>query len=73
MQSLPKRGAQTLLAAAGQAGLANVTGKLADGATAGASSAGKPAAALASTLGLPGSLPRIGAEVPPSLPKTSVL
>jgi len=81
VQSLPKGGAQALLAPAGQAAMANVAGNLAgklpDGATAldayGALSAGKPAAAVASTLGLPGSLPRIGAEVPPSPPKKSVI
>jgi len=77
VQSLPKGGAQTLLAPIGQAALANVAGKLPGGATAldtyGAFSAGKPAAAVASTLGLPGSLPRIGSELPPSIPKKSVI
>jgi type VI secretion system secreted protein VgrG len=66
-----------LLAPVGQAGMANVAGKLPGGATAlntyGALSAGRPAAAVASTLSLPGSLPRIGAEVPPSIPKKSVI
>jgi type VI secretion system secreted protein VgrG len=57
VQSLPKGGAQALLAPVGQAGMATVAGKLPGGA---------PAAAVASALGLPGSLPRIGAEVPPS-------
>ena len=73
VQSLPKGGAQALLAAAGSAALANVAGKLAGGATAGASSAGEPAAAVASIVGLPGALPRIGADVPPSIPKKSVI
>ena len=73
VQSLPKGGANALLAAAGPAALANVAGKLAGGATAGASSAGKPAAAVASIVGLPGALPRIGAEAPPSIPKKSVI
>jgi type VI secretion system secreted protein VgrG len=52
VQSLQKGGAQALLAPIGQAALN----------TYGASIAGKSAAAVASTLGLPGSLPRIGAE-----------
>ena len=73
VQSLPKGGAQALLAAAGPAALANVAGKLAGGATAGASSAGKPAVAVASIVGLPGALPRIGADVPPSIPKKSAI
>lgn len=72
VQSLPKGGAQALLAAAGQvAPLANVATKLPGGATAGASSTGKPAA-VASIVGLPGALPR-SAEVPPSIPKKSVI
>ena len=41
--------------------------------TYGALSAGKPAAAVAPTLGVPGSLPSIGAEVPPSILKKSVI
>lgn len=73
VQSLPKGGAQALLAAAGPAALANVAGKLVGGATAGASSAGKPAAAIASVVGLPGALPRIGDEAPPLIPKKSVV
>jgi type VI secretion system secreted protein VgrG len=81
VQSLQKGGAQALLASVGQGALANVAGnlagKFAGGATAlntyGASSAGKPAAAVASTFGVPGSLPRIGAEVPPAIPKKSVI
>ncbi|MFC0252737.1 type VI secretion system Vgr family protein [Massilia consociata] len=77
VQSLPKGGAQALLAPVGQAAMANMAGKLPGGATAldtyGAFNAGKPAAAVASTFGLPGSLPRIGAEVPPSIPKKSVI
>jgi type VI secretion system secreted protein VgrG len=77
VQSLQKGGAQALLAPVGQAALANLAGKLPGGATAlntyGASSAAKPAAAVASTLGLPGSLPRIGPEVAPSIPKKSVI
>jgi type VI secretion system secreted protein VgrG len=58
VQSLPKGGAQALLASVGRAGMSN---------------AGKPAAAVASTLGLPGSLPHIGAEVPLSISKKSVI
>jgi len=73
VQLLPKGGAHALLSSAGQAGMANVVGKLPGGArvlhTYGASSADKPAGAVASTVGLPGSLPRIGAEVPSSIPK----
>jgi type VI secretion system secreted protein VgrG len=64
VQSLQKGGAQALLAPVGQAGMANVAGKLPSGA---------PAAAVASALGLPGSLPRIGAEVPPSSLKKTVI
>jgi type VI secretion system secreted protein VgrG len=77
VQSLQKGGARALLAPVGQAGMGNLAGKLPGGATAfntyGASSAAKPAAAVASALGLPGSLPRIGAEVPLSIPKKSVI
>jgi len=73
VQSLPKGGAQALLAAAGLPAVANVATKLLGGATAGASSAGKPAADAASIVGLPGSLPRIGAEMPPSILKKSVI
>lgn len=58
VQSLKNGGAQALLAPVAQAGMANVAGKLASGATA---------------PGLPGSLPRIGADVPPSIPKQSVI
>jgi type VI secretion system secreted protein VgrG len=65
VQSLQKGGAQALLAPVGQAGMANVAGKLPGGAPA--------AAAVASALGLPGSLPRIGAEVPPSTLKKTVI
>ena len=76
-QALQKGGAQALLAPVGQAALANVAGKLPGAATAmhtyGALSAGKPAAAVASTLGLPGSLPRIDAEVPSSILKNSIV
>jgi len=72
VQSLPNGGAQALLAAAGQAALANVATKLSSGATAGASSAGKPAA-VASIVGLPGSLPRVGADVPTLIPKKTVI
>jgi type VI secretion system secreted protein VgrG len=68
VQSLPKGGAQALLAAAGQAALANVAAKVPGG----AASTGKPAAAVASIVGLPGALPR-SAEVPPSIPKKSVI
>jgi type VI secretion system secreted protein VgrG len=63
VQSLPKGGAQALLAPVGQAGMANVAGKLPGGAL----------AAAASALGLPGSLPRIGAEVPSSPLKKTVV
>ncbi len=63
VRSLQKGGAQALLAPIGHATL-NAYG---------ASSPGKPTAAVASTLGLPGSLPRIGAEVPPSTLKTSTV
>ena len=58
VQSLKNGGARALLAPVAQAGMANVAGKLASGATA---------------PGLPGSLPRIGADVPPSIPKQSVI
>jgi len=58
VQSLKKGGAQALLAPVAQAGMANVAGKFAGGAKA---------------LGLPGSLPRIGADEPPSIPKQSVI
>jgi type VI secretion system secreted protein VgrG len=77
VQSLQKGGAQALLAPVGPAGMANLAGKLPGGATAlntyGASNAAKPAAAVASALGLPGSLPRIGPEAAPSIPKKSVI
>ena len=77
VQSLQKGGAQALLVPVGQVGMANLAGQLLGGATAlntyGASNAAKPAAAVASALGLPGSLPRIGAEVAPSIPKKSVI
>jgi type VI secretion system secreted protein VgrG len=59
VRSLKKGGAQALLAPIGQAALANV--------------AGKPAAAIASPLGLPGSPPRLGAGVSPSTLKTSIV
>jgi type VI secretion system secreted protein VgrG len=72
VQSLPKGGAQALLTAAGQAALASIATKLPGGATADASSAGKPAAAVASIVGLPGALPR-SAEVPLSIQKKSVI
>ncbi|HEY0062724.1 MAG TPA: DUF2345 domain-containing protein, partial [Telluria sp.] len=76
-QALQKGGAQALLAPVGQAALANVAGKLPGGVTAlnayGALSAGKPVAAVASTLGLPGSLPRIDAEVAHSFLKKSIV
>jgi type VI secretion system secreted protein VgrG len=77
VQSLPKGGAQALLASVGQAGMADVVGKLPGGAMAlhtyGAVSADKPAGAVAAAHGLPGSLPRIGAEVLSSIPKKSVI
>jgi type VI secretion system secreted protein VgrG len=65
VQSLQKGGAQALLAPVGQAGMVTVAGKLPGGAPA--------AAAVASALGLSGSLPRIGAEVPPSPLKKTVI
>ena len=77
VQSLPKGGAQALLAPVGQAAMANMAGKLSGGATGldtySAFNAGKPAAAVASIVGLPGALPRIDADVPPSIPKKSVI
>ncbi len=73
VQSLPKGGTQGLLAPVGLAALANVAGKLPVRVTPGASSTGTPAAALATAPGSPASLPRIGAEVPPSIPKKSVV
>jgi len=77
LQSLPKGGAQALLASVGQVGMANAVGKLPGGATAlhtyGALNAGKPAGAVASTFGLPASLPHIDAELPPFIPKKSVI
>jgi len=73
-QALKKGGAQALLAPIKQAALANIAGKLPDSAAAlsayGALRGGKPAAAIASTYGLPGSLPR-GAEALPSPLKKS--
>ena len=76
VQTLQKGGAQALLAPVKQAAMANVAGKLPGGATAlnayGALSAGKPAAAVASALGVPGTLPRIGPEVPPPPKKFTV-
>lgn len=75
-QSLQQGGAQALLAPIGQAAVANIAGKLPGGTTImntnGASSAGRPATA-ASVVGLPGSLPRIGAEVPFSIAKKSII
>jgi type VI secretion system secreted protein VgrG len=77
VQSLQKGGAPALLAPVGQTALANVAGKLPGGAAAlnayGALSAGKPAVAVAPTVGLPGSLPRVSAEVPPLIPKKAVI
>ncbi|MDN4038729.1 type VI secretion system Vgr family protein [Massilia sp. YIM B02443] len=77
VQWLKKGGAQALLAPIAQAGMAKVAATLPGGATVlntyAAISAGKPAAAIASTLGLPGSLPRIDAEVPSLIPKKSVI
>lgn len=77
VQALQKGGAQALLAPVGQQALANVAGKLPGGATAlhayGALSAGKPAAALASIAGLPGALPRIGADAASSTLKKSII
>jgi type VI secretion system secreted protein VgrG len=76
VQSLPKGGAQALLAPVGQAAMATVASKLPDGTTAldtyGGLSAGKPAAA-ASALGLPGALPRVGVEASAPIPKKSVI
>ena len=77
-QALKNGGAQALLAPVAQAALANVAGRVPGGAAAlgiyGAVSAGNPVAAVASTLGLPGALPRIGAEIPPApaIPKKSI-
>lgn len=77
-QTLRQGGAQALLAPLGQAALANVADKL-PGAAAmagyGVSRVASPAAtaAAASALGLPGALPRIDAEVQPSLLKKSIL
>lgn len=77
VQSLQKGGAQALLTPVGQAALANAADKLPGGAAAlntyGALGSGKPAAVVVSALGLSGSLPRVGAEVPLSIPKKSVL
>lgn len=76
-QSLQKGGAQALLAPIKQSAMANVADKLPGSATTlnayGALSAGKPAAAIASTFDLPGSLPRIGADVPLSILKKSIV
>lgn len=69
VQSLKKGGAQALLSPVGQARMADVEGKLAGGAT----SAGTPAAVVEPAFDLPGSLPRIGTELPPSTPKESVI
>jgi type VI secretion system secreted protein VgrG len=63
VQSLHKGSAQAPLAPIGRAVLN----------TYGAPSSGKPAAAVASPLGLPGSLPSVGAEVSPSTLKTSIV
>jgi len=77
VQSLQKDGAQALLAPVAQAGVANIVGTLPNDATSlnayVASIAGKPAAAVAPTLELPGSLPRINAEALPSILKKSFL
>jgi len=77
VQSLPKGGAQALLAPVGQAAMATVASKLPDGTTAldtyGGLSAGKPTAAVVSALGLPGALPRIGVEASAPSPKESVI
>jgi type VI secretion system secreted protein VgrG len=76
VQSLPKGGAQALLAPLAQTALGKPAGMLPGATTAlnviGAANDSKPAAAIASALGLPGSLPRISAEVPPSPLKKSV-
>jgi len=60
VQSLPEGGAQALLAQVGQVGIATIAGKL-------------PGAAAVSTLGLPGVLPRIGADLPLSVSKKSIV
>ena len=86
VQSLPKGGAQALLAPLGQAALANVAGQVpggaavlsAYGATGGSggssgSGAAKPTALIASSLGMPGSLPRVGDAVPTSPLQKSVI
>lgn len=76
VQALPKNGAQALLALLGRSTPGSVADKFAGGATAfkasGAGSAGTPAAAVASPLGVPRSLPRIGAEVAPAPVQQSV-
>src|SRR5450830_35528 len=70
VQSLQQGGAQAVLATVRQAALANVAGKLPGGTTVlnayGAAMAGKPVGAAASPLGLPGSLPPIGADIAPT-------
>ena len=72
VQSLPKGGAQALLAPLGQAALATVPGKFVSVANAFSSNAGKPAAAIASALGVHGSLPRIGTDIAPAPLKKSI-
>ena len=76
-QALPKGGAQALLASLRPAALGSLADKFAGGATAlnsfGAPRAGAPAAAIASALAVPGSLPRIGAEVAPTPLQQSVI
>ena len=77
VQSVQKGGAQALLAPVGQAALANVAVKIPGGAAAmsayGAISGGKPAAAVASSFGLPVSPPLISVDTPPFVPKNSVI
>ncbi len=77
VQSLPKGGAQALLTALAQTALGSVAGNGLANVAGGTASAGKPAAALVapliSSLGLPRSLPRAGADAAPSLPKKSAV
>ncbi|WP_332879780.1 hypothetical protein [Massilia sp. S19_KUP03_FR1] len=74
MQALPKGGAQGLLAPLAQTALGQVAGNVADKLTGGAARAGKLGAAVAAPpLGLPGSLPRLDAEIAPAPLQKSVL
>jgi type VI secretion system secreted protein VgrG len=73
VQSLPKGGAQALLAPLAQTVLGSVAGNGVAKVAGSAASTGKPAAALISSLGLPGSLPRLGTQAAPSIPKKSLI